>query len=199
MKTIEMIGVKRADLGKKASKALRKAGKVPCVVYGGKEVIHFSMRVSHLKALVYTPEAHFVKLTVAEKEYKCILQDIQFHPVSDHILHADFLKLFEHKKIKMNIPLVFSGKSPGVEKGGELLKRKSSLCIHAYPKDMPTHINIDISTLDLGKAIKVKNIPVANYEILETPSNAIAAVEVPRALRSKTNEEEANTEVKTTA
>ncbi len=196
MKNIEIIGHKRANLGKKATKKLRKEDHVPCVIYGGKEQIHFYTTKLSFKNLVYTPEAKFVNIKIEKDTYPCILQDMQFHPVSENILHADFLALAENKKITMHIPLVFFGKAPGVAKGGELIKRIRKLHVSAYPKDMPAHIAIDLSTLDFGKAIKVKDIQTKNYSILNPQITSIAVVEVPRALRGKSAEEETEAQEK---
>ncbi|MCG8340678.1 MAG: 50S ribosomal protein L25/general stress protein Ctc [Cytophagales bacterium] len=186
MKTLEIIGYKRANLGKKEAKRLRKEGNVPCVLYGEKEQVHFYAPMALFKELVYTSEAHFVHLTIEGTAYKCILQDIQFHPVSEIILHADFLVLSDNKKVKMNIPIVFSGRAPGVEKGGEFIKIRRALQVLAYPQDMPGHIDLTISTLDFGKAIKVKDIKEERYEVLDPKVAPIAVVEIPRALRGKT-------------
>ncbi|MDH5474886.1 MAG: 50S ribosomal protein L25/general stress protein Ctc [Cyclobacteriaceae bacterium] len=189
MKTIEIIGYKRANLGKKEAKALRADGNVPCVLYGGDEQVHFSAPMILFRELVYTQEAHFVNLNIEGKEYQAILQDVQFHPVSEVLLHADFLMLFEGKQIKMNVPVHFIGLSPGVANGGSLIKKRRSLQILALPKNMPEHIDVDLATLDFGHAIKVSEVVAENFEILDTKQASIAVVEVPRALRGKTEEE----------
>lgn len=190
MKTVEIIGYKRANLGKAEAKRLRAEGNVPCVIYGGEEQVHFSAPMILFRELVYTDEAHFVHLNVEGKEYQAILQDIQFHPVSEVILHADFLQIFEGKHVKMNIPVHFEGVSPGATKGGTLIKKRRHLSILALPKNMPEYINVDLSKLDFGRAIKVAEIEANNFEILDTPIASVAVVEVPRALRGKTDEAE---------
>ena len=190
MKTVEIIGYKRANLGKAEAKRLRAEGNVPCVIYGGEEQVHFSAPMILFRELVYTDEAHFVHLNVEGKEYQAILQDIQFHPVSEVILHADFLQIFEGKQVKMNIPVHFEGVSPGVTKGGTLIKKRRHLSILALPKNMPEYINVDLSKLDFGRAIKVAEIEANNFEILDTPIASVAVVEVPRALRGKSDEAE---------
>ncbi|MCG8387859.1 MAG: 50S ribosomal protein L25/general stress protein Ctc [Cytophagales bacterium] len=190
MKTVEIIGYKRANLGKAEAKRLRAEGNVPCVIYGGEEQVHFSAPMILFRELVYTDEAHFVHLNVEGKEYQAILQDIQFHPVSEVILHADFLQIFEGKHVKMNIPVHFEGVSPGVTKGGTLIKKRRHLSILALPKNMPEYINVDLSKLDFGRAIKVAEIEANNFEILDTPIASVAVVEVPRALRGKSDEAE---------
>ena len=190
MKTIEIIGYNRANLGKSEAKRLREESMVPCVIYGGEEQIHFYAPMILFRELVYTAEAHFVHLNIEGREFRCILQDIQFHPVSEVILHADFLQIFEGKSIKMDIPVHFIGQSKGVTKGGTLVKKRRTLRVLALPKDMPEYIDLDITPLDFGRAIKVKEVPSENFEILDTPQASVAVVEIPRALRGKTDDDE---------
>lgn len=190
MKTIEIIGYKRANLGKAESKRLREEGQVPAVLYGGDLQIHFYAPMILFRDLVYTNQAHFVKLNIEGEEYDAILQDVQFHPVSEIIMHADFLQLFEGKKIKMFIPVVLEGTAPGVTKGGTLIHKRRKLHIQALPKHMPDQITVDISELDFGRAIKVSAVNEDNFEVLDTKIASIAVVEIPRALRGKTEEEE---------
>ena len=195
MKTIEIIGYKRANLGKKEAKQLRKEANAPCVLYGGQEQVHFHTPMALLRDLVYTPEAHFVHLSIDDKHYRCILQDIQFHPVNEMILHVDFLQILDDKPIKMQIPTQVIGKAPGVTKGGSLAKKLRKLPIVAYPKDMPAHIEVDISALELGQMVRVRDIKTTNYTILAAPGIPVASIEIPRALRSATSktEDEAET------
>ena len=194
MKTIEIIGYKRANLGKNESKKLRNEGNVPSVVYGGKEQIHFHSPMILFRDLVYTPGANFVKLNIEGKIKNAILQDIQFHPVSEIILHADFLELSENKKIKMEIPVKFLGNSPGVLQGGKILTRIRKLSILAYPKNMPEFIEIDISHLKLGKSIKVEDILSEQYEILNSTLVSIVSVNIPRVTIEEEETEEEETE-----
>ena len=185
MKNVEIIGFKRANLGKKESKDLRLEGNVPCVMYGGKEQIHFYAPMILFRDLVYTGDAHMVDLNIEGTTYNCILQDIQFHPVSETILHADFLQLFENRVVKMDIPVRFEGTSPGVIAGGKMITKLRKITVKALPADMPDYISVDISNLALGKSVKVNEITPGNYEILNNPANSIATVEIPRALRGK--------------
>ncbi|MEM1407579.1 MAG: 50S ribosomal protein L25/general stress protein Ctc [Bacteroidota bacterium] len=189
MKTVEIIGYNRANLGKSEAKRLRAEGQVPCVIYGGDEQVHFYAPMILFRDLVYTDEAHFVHVNVEGREFRAILQDIQFHPVSEVILHADFLQIFEGKVVKMDIPVHFEGTSPGVTKGGTLIKKRRHLKVMALPKNMPEYIAVDLGELDFGRAIKVGEIEANNYEILDTAIASVAVVEVPRALRGKTDEE----------
>ena len=190
MKTLEIIGHKRANLGKSDAKSLRLEGMVPCVVYGGEEQIHFVAPAILFRELVYTAEEHFVNINIEGEEYGCIMQDIQFHPVSEMIMHIDFLQWFKGKSIKMSIPVHLTGSSIGVANGGTLIHKRRMLNIKSLPKDMPEHINVDITELDFGKSIKVQDVPTENFEILDTPQASIAVVEVPRALRGKSDDDE---------
>jgi len=190
MKTIEVIGYKRANLGKSDAKKLRADGNVPCVLYGGEEQIHFHAPMILFRDLVYTRDAHFVNINVEGTEHKAILQDIQFHPVSEIILHADFLLLFEGKPIKMEIPVKLVGQSPGVTEGGILVHKRRTLSIMALPENMPSHIDVDISELIFHHSVKVSSVEEKDFEILDTKIASIAVVEMPRALKAVEDEEE---------
>lgn len=194
MKTVEIIGYKRANLGKSEAKRLRAEANVPCVVYGGEEQIHFYAPAFQFRELVYTDEAHFVQLNIDGQEFRAILQDIQFHPVSEIILHADFLQLFDGKPVKMEIPIHFEGTAAGVTKGGTLVKKRRKLRVKALPKDMPDFITVDITELDFHRAIKIGEVKTDNFELLDTPIASIAVVEVPRALKAKSEDEEEGVE-----
>jgi large subunit ribosomal protein L25 len=192
MKTVEIIGYKRANLGKTEAKRLREEGMVPCVVYGGDHQIHFYAPMILFRDLVYTDEAHFALLTIeGEPEpFEAIIQDVQFHPVSEIIMHADFLQLFRGTPIKMNIPVHPVGIAPGIQQGGKLIRKVKYLQIKALPKNMPEYIEVDVSKLGLGKSIKVGELQVGEYEILNSPLVTLAGIEVPRALKGKEDEVE---------
>ncbi|MCU0383956.1 MAG: 50S ribosomal protein L25/general stress protein Ctc [Cyclobacteriaceae bacterium] len=183
MKTIEIIGYKRENLGKADSKKIREEGNVPCVLYGDNEQIHFHAPMILFRELVYTNEAHFVLVNIEGKEYKAIMQEVQFHPVSEIILHADFLRISEDRKIKMQIPVRLVGNAPGVSKGGTLIRKRASLKVYGFPKDMPDHIDVSVAELDFHHAVKVGDMNIAGLEFLDPKAAAIAAVEVPRAAR----------------
>jgi len=185
MKTLEIIGYKRANLGKKASSDLRLDGYAPCVLYGGKDQVHFYSPMILFKELLYTPNVYQVDLNIEGDHYKAILQDAQFHPVNEVILHVDFLELQEGKPVKMEVPLRFTGIAPGVQKGGKLVSKLRKLAIKALPSDVPDYISVDISTLDLGKSIKTGEVQAEGFTILSNPNIPIATVEIPRALRGK--------------
>lgn len=183
MKTVEIIGYKRANLGKSGSQKLRDEGLVPCVLYGGDNQVHFHSPMILFRDLVYTNEAHFVHINIEGEECQAILQEVQFHPVSEIILHADFLRISEDRKIKMNIPARLVGQAPGVAKGGTLIRKRAALKVYGFPKDMPDHIDVDVSTLDFHHAIKVGDMKLAGLEFLDPKQATIAAVEVPRAAK----------------
>ena len=189
METIEIIGYKRANLGKKDSTKLRQEGNVPCVIYGGEEQIHFYSPMILFRELVYTPGANFVKLNIEGIEKDAILQDIQFHPVSEIILHADFLELKDDKKIKMDIPVKVLGDAPGVKQGGKILMRIRKLSLMAYPKNMPSFVEVDISGLELGQSIKVEDLLNDEYDILNSPLVSVVSVNIPR-VKIEVEEEE---------
>ncbi len=183
MKTIEIIGYRRANLGKTDSQKLRDEGFVPCVLYGGDNQVHFYSPMILFRDLVYTNEAHFVHLNIEGEESQAILQEVQFHPVSEIILHADFLRIADDRKIKMNIPARLVGQAPGVTKGGTLVQKRSALKVFALPKDMPDHIDVDVSKLDFHHAIKVSDVKVGGLEFVDPKHASIAVVEVPRAAK----------------
>jgi large subunit ribosomal protein L25 len=188
MKTIEIIGYKRANLGKTEAQKLRDEGQVPCVLYGGEGQVHFHSPMILFRDLVYTNEAHFVHLNIEGEECQAILQEVQFHPVSEIILHADFLRIAEDRKIKMDIPARLVGLAPGVTKGGTLVQKKTSLKVFAFPKDMPDHIDVDVSELDFHHAIKVSDIKVSGIEFTDPKQSSVAVVEVPRAAKMAAEE-----------
>jgi large subunit ribosomal protein L25 len=183
MKTIEIIGYRRANLGKNDSQRIREEGNVPCVLYGGDNQIHFYSPVILFRDLVYTNEAHFVHLNIEGEECQAIMQEIQFHPVSEIILHVDFLRITDDRKIKMDIPVRLVGQAPGVAKGGTLVRKRASLKVLAFGKDMPDHIDVDCSALDFHHAVKVSDMKMANLEFMDPKMAAIASVEVPRAAK----------------
>jgi large subunit ribosomal protein L25 len=187
MKTVEIIGYRRANLGKSESQRLRDQGQVPCVLYGGNEQIHFYSPMILFRELVYTNEAHFVHVNIEGDEFQAILQEVQFHPVSEIILHADFLRISEDRKIKMSIPTKLVGQAKGVAKGGTLVRKRAALKVYGFPKDMPDHIDIDVTELDFHHAIKVGDVKMQRIDFLDPKQATIAAVEVPRAAKMTTD------------
>lgn len=191
MKSITIKGSERESVGKKATKALRNAGKVPCVVYGGDKPIHFSANELAFKKLVYTPNAHTVKVDLdGDAKIKAVMQDIQFHPVTDKILHIDFYQLFDDKPVTMDIPVRLHGNSPGVRNGGRLLFRKRKLAIKALPDDLPDFFDVDISTLKIGDNITVESLLNDDFTILHPDTTVVVQVKTQRAAIVEEVEEE---------
>ncbi len=182
MKSVAMFGYLREGLGKSATKQIRNEGKVPCVLYGGKEHIHFSMYAQDFKALVYTPNTYKVKLDLNGTIYRAILKDIQFHAVNDAILHADFLEINETTPIELAVPVNFVGNSVGVRAGGKLLVKAKKLRLKALASQMPDSIEVNIETLDIGKSIKVADVTVANAVLMDSPNNPIVTIKTTRAV-----------------
>jgi large subunit ribosomal protein L25 len=186
MKTLEIIGYKRANLGKTDARELRKEANVPCVVYGGKEHVHCVVPMIMFKKLVYTPEVHEVHLNIEGDVYRCILQDIQFHPVNEMILHADFMELNDEKPVKIEVPLRLTGTAPGVQKGGKLFQKIERVKVKALPKNLPDQVTVDVSDLELGKSVRIGDAKAEGFEILTNAAVTVATVTVPRELKGKT-------------
>ena len=190
MKSITIKGSERESVGKKATKALRNAGMVPCVVYGGEKPLHFSAPELSFRDLVYTGAAHTVKVDLGEGKVRAIMQDIQFHPVTDRILHIDFYQLFDDKEVTMNIPVRLQGNSPGVRNGGRLLFRKRKLVIKALPDKLPDFFDIDISKLKIGDNIIVESLLNDDFAILHPDTTVVVQVKTARAAIVEEVEEE---------
>jgi len=191
MKSITIKGSKRESVGKVATKALRNAGKVPCVLYGGEQAIHFSADEKAFKNLVYTPNVYTASIELESGEtFAAILQDIQFHPVSDKILHIDFYQLFEGKEVTMTIPVKLSGNSVGVLNGGNLLFTNRKLRVRALPKDFPDFISVDITPLKIGDNVSIADILDEKLEFLHPENMAVVRVAMARAAVVVEEEEE---------
>jgi len=182
MKTVSMSGFLRGNVGKKDAKKIRMDGSVPCVVYGGKEQLHFYTDAKNFQKIVFTPEVCFVKLNLDQKEYDVILQDIQYHPVTDNIMHADFMELNPEKHIIMNIPVKVSGVAPGVLKGGKVVQKFRKLKVKALPANMPEVIEVSINGLEIGQNVKVSDVPAEKFTILDNKNNTIVGVSVTRVV-----------------
>ena len=176
MKSITIKGSQRESVGKKATKALRNAGQVPCVLYGGDKPVHFNAEELAFSHLVYTPNAHTVVIALDNGDkYNAILQDIQFHPVTDKILHVDFYQLYEDKEITMDIPVVFIGNSRGVKNGGVLRKNRRSLRVKALPANLPDFIEADITPLKIGSKLYITTLENDVYKFMH-PDNTVVCL-----------------------
>ena len=190
MKSITITGSQRESVGKVSTKALRNAGKVPCVLYGGDKPLHFSADEVSFKNLVYTANVYTATIEVDGTKYHAILQDIQFHPVSDKILHVDFYQLFDDKMVAMDIPVRLVGTSPGVVNGGSLSFAKRKLSVRALPADLPDFINADISKLKIGMKVIVSDLADDKFTILHPETTVVVQVRTARSAVMPEDEEE---------
>ena len=181
MQSITIVGSQRESVGKAASKALRNAGKVPCVLYGGEDTIHFSADTLAFKKLVYTPNVYTATIELAGKTYTAILQDIQFDPVTDKILHVDFYQLHKDKEITLAVPIKIEGTAPGVMAGGTLRIVNRKLKVKALPDNLPDYVPVDISWMEMGNRLYVTKIAQENYKIMHPDNTVVCQIRVSRA------------------
>ncbi len=183
MKTFELKGKAREDLGKKATKAVRKGEAVPCVLYGGEKNIHFTATNSDLRKLIYTPEVFLVDLDIDGNKCKAIMKDLQFHPVTDNVLHIDFLQVSDNKPVVVEIPVKLNGLAEGVKAGGKMSLEMRKLKVKGIYTQIPENITIDVTNLGLGKSIQVGAVQVENMELLNAKNAVVAQVKLTRAAR----------------
>jgi large subunit ribosomal protein L25 len=195
MKTITIEGQLRTELGKGATRQLRSQDKVPGVIYGGAKEINFSAPSRAFKPLVYTPDFQFAEIKLDGDTHRCILKDLQFDKVTDTLIHVDLLELVEDKKVIASIPLKFTGSPVGVKEGGKLHIKMKALKVKTYPKYLREHIDVNIDNLELNGNVRVEDVQVENYEIMNSPRIPIASVTLTRELK----QEEAATTTATTA
>ncbi len=182
MKSITIKGSERESVGKVATKALRNAGAVPCVLYGGNQAVHFSADAAAFKNLVYTPNAHTVVIDLGNgKSYNAILQDIQVHPVTDKILHIDFFQLFDNKEITMEVPVKIVGTSKGVLSGGVLRLNTRKLKVKALPSNLPDFVEADITPLEMGNKLYVTKLVSDKYKLMHPDNTVVCQVRISRA------------------
>ena len=185
METIVINGMPRTELGKKATHALRKAGNVPCNIYGGKETINFYAPVAAFRKLIYTPDFRFAEIQIEGKSYKAIVKDQQFEPVKDALLHLDFQELTDNVKVKVAIPLKLVGTPKGIADGGVLEQPFRKLNILALPKDIPATFEIQIGDMQLGDIKRIKDLSYPGITILHSPHNPFAKVMIPRTVKEE--------------
>ncbi|MFP4365972.1 MAG: 50S ribosomal protein L25/general stress protein Ctc [Bacteroidales bacterium] len=190
MKLLEIKCSKREKVGKKESKKLRKQGDVPCVLYGGGENIHFLAPENDFRHLVYSPNVYLLKLDIAGKVYNAVLQDIQFHPVTDKILHMDFFQVFEDRPVSINIPVQLNGVPEGVKQGGKLALETRRLRARGLPGELPDILEVDVTGIGMGKSIKVEELEFPNIELLDPPNLVLASVKLTRGARGVLPEDE---------
>ncbi|OMP32022.1 MULTISPECIES: 50S ribosomal protein L25/general stress protein Ctc [Mangrovimonas] len=191
MKSITINGSQRESVGKKATKALRNAGQVPCVLYGGDKPVHFSAPELAFSKLVYTPDAHTVVIALENGDtFNAVMQDIQFHPVTDKILHIDFYQLFEDKEITMDIPVHIIGTSRGVLNGGVLRKNKRKLRVKALPANLPDFVEADITPLRIGSKLYITALENEAYKFLHPDNTVVCQVRRSRAAMNVSDDDE---------
>jgi large subunit ribosomal protein L25 len=188
MKTIEIKSSLRKELGKKSSKDLRKSSNVPCVLYGGKENIHFFSHENNFTKLIFTPDAHLVNINVEGKVYKAVLKDVQYHPVSDKIIHIDFTEVSDDKLIQIGIPISVHGDSEGVKAGGKLRIRMRKILVRGLSKDIPEVLPIDISPLKIHESVKVGDLSFDKIELIDPKNQMVLTIATSRVAQ-KTDEE----------
>ena len=186
MKTLSISGSPRANVGKTDATALRNAKSVPCVLYGGTEQIHFSVKEADVRHLIYTPDVQTVNLSIGEKNFHAIVQETQFHPVKDNLLHIDFLEIVAGRPVVLNLPVKTSGTSPGVRNGGKLVKKLKTLRAKGLVENMPDVVTIAIDKMEIGDSIRVENIALPGITFLNAPNVTVISVDVTRASAAET-------------
>ena len=189
MKSVSISAEKRVDLGKKEAKALRAAGKVPCVVYGGENVQHIAATEIAFNNLVYTPNVYTVAIDIEGNTVNALIKDIQFHPVTDKIIHVDFIELTPGKEVNTEIPVVITGNAIGVRNGGKLRKTLRKLSVRSTPENLPDAITLDITDMKIGHKIYVRDIDADKFDILTSGNAVVVAVKTARNVIEEVEEE----------
>ncbi|TSA28077.1 MAG: 50S ribosomal protein L25/general stress protein Ctc [Bacteroidetes bacterium] len=182
MKQVSLSGSPRENVGKKDARKIRREGKVPCVMYGGKEQVHFLTDEKLFAKVIFTPEVYIIRLNIGGNEHHAMVQDVQYHPVTDRILHVDFLEVFDSKPIIIAVPVKLTGTPKGVLRGGRLIKKARKLKIKALLENLPDFIEINISDLDIGDSITISNLVRDHIEFLDAPRNVVVGVRSARAV-----------------
>jgi len=182
MKTVSLSGSLRENVGKKDARKHRREGNVPCVMYGGKDQVHFAASEKMLGKVLHTPEVHIMKLNVNGQEYDTIMQDVQYHPVTDRLLHVDFLEIMPGKPVTIAVPVRLTGTAPGVLRGGKLIKKMRKLRISALSENLPDEVMVSIDSLEIGDSIKVSQMTLENVAFLDSPNTVIVGVRTARVV-----------------
>jgi len=191
MKSVSVSAAKRVDLGKKESKLSRAAGNVPCVIYGGKTNQHFTVKENALNNLVYTPNVYSVAIDIEGATINALIKDVQFHPVTDKILHVDFIELVPGQEVNTQIPVVFNGNAIGVMNGGKLRKTLRKLSVRATPENLPDNVTLEISEMKIGEKVYVRDVEAKNFDILTAATAVIVSVKTARGVEEDEEEEAA--------
>jgi large subunit ribosomal protein L25 len=190
MKTLAISAKLRNGTGKKDSKALRNQGNVPCVLYGGEKQVCFYSHENDFRSLVYTPDVFIVELDIEGEKFRAVMQDLQFHPVTEKLLHLDFLQIFDDKEVTMTIPVHLEGMSIGIRNGGVLSFRRRKIITRAIPGNLPDYIEINIADLDIGHSVFIKDLRVDEYTFLAADNAVVVGVRTARELIIEEEEEE---------
>ena len=191
MKSVSINGIARVNLGKSFAKKLRNEENVPCVIYGGNESpIHFYAHSNEFRKIVYTSDVFLIDVNVGDETVRTVMGDIQFHPVTDKILHIDFIRVFDDKSVKINVPVNISGNSIGVRNGGRLTQNMRSMKIEAFAKNLPETIEIDITNLKIGQSIRVSDMELSDVTFLNNSNDVIVAVKTARTAIASEEEDE---------
>ena len=188
MKSIAISGSARQNVGKRDAKELRYQGLVPAVLYGGKEQTALAVSAADLKPVLYTADVIIVELNVDGQTKRAIVQDAQFHPLTDLVTHVDFLELFDDKEVSLNIPIKLTGTSPGVKMGGKLVQKLRNLRVKALPANLPQEIEVPMESLEVGKSYRVAQVQLENAKVLNNSDDTIVSVIMSRALRQAEQE-----------
>ena len=189
MNSVSLSGSLRENVGKKDAKKLRAQGLVPCVIYGNGREVRFYTEAKSFKTILFTPETYIIDFTIDGQVYRTILQDIQYHPISDEVLHADFLEVTEEKPITVTLPVRTEGTSPGVMRGGKLKVRIPRLKVKGLIKDLPAFVMVNISELNVNQAIRVKDLTIENVTPLVAPNNIVCDVKAKKSAITEETEE----------
>ncbi|MFZ0282796.1 MAG: 50S ribosomal protein L25/general stress protein Ctc [Bacteroidales bacterium] len=189
MKTIEITGTLRTELGKKSSRLSRKSGNVPCVIYGKDKNIHFEAHENSFKNLIYTPDAHLVNLTIDGTGHRVVLKDVQFHPVTDKITHLDFMEVVENKPIVISLPIAVTGDSVGVKAGGKLRIKKRTLKVKGFAGDIPENLPIDITEVKIHHSVKIGDLSYDKIELIDPKITTVLTVATSRVVQKGEGEE----------
>ncbi len=182
MKSVSMSGSPRENVGKKDAKKVRREGNIPCVIYGGEKQTQFVVNYQDFEKLIFSPDVFLVTIEVDGNAYKSVLQEVQYHPVTDSILHADFVEVSDKKPIIVGLPVHLSGSSVGVMAGGQLIKKMHRVRARGLVKDMPEFIEVDITDLVIGSSVKIKDLEAENLDFLDPDNAVIVRVKTARTL-----------------
>ena len=188
MKTLEIKATKRADFGKKAAKAFRREGQIPCIMYGGGEEIAFTVDTKAVKPLIYTPNSYIVEIEIDGKVEKAVMREVQFHPVREQILHIDFYRIQEGKPVAIAIPVRLTGNAEGVKVGGKLALSARKLVVSGLMENLPDELVVDVTPLKVGQTIFVGDLAFEGLQFLSPATQAVCAVRVTRASRGAANQ-----------